>query len=213
MKKDTKKHIDAEINRVLLNDFDRVESFIIGKLKYLCIGAVAIIVLVGIGYGVMFKKERNENAVRQTLANASTKAELVEAIGKYGKAKEAEIARFRLAEIYCTEKNYTEAAAVYKTIAQTSAVNEVKARALLNEAFMFENSGKNEDAVKAFAAVGNNKIFPTGIRAEAFYSAVRLACKINKKDEAGNAFAQIKMLANDESAAQWVNLAKAVYVK
>ena len=209
-KKDNKKHIDAEINRVLLNDFDRIESFVIGKWKYMCIGAVVIIVLVAVGYGVMAKKESNENTVRQAIANASTKAELIEVLGKYGNTKEAENVRFKLAFVYSSEKKYDEAAELYRTIARTSAVNEVKARAAVNEAFMLENAKKTAEAANAFANVGNNKLFPVGIRSEAFYGAVRMAVKLNKKDDAAKNLAALKTLSNNEEAVQWVNLAKAL---
>ena len=53
-----KKQIDAEINRALLNDFDKIENFVVSRWKQMLIGAGVIIVLVAIGYGIFIKKSK-----------------------------------------------------------------------------------------------------------------------------------------------------------
>ena len=108
-KNNNKKQIDAEINRVLLNDFDKIETFIISKWKQLFIGAGVIVVLVAIGYGIMLKKENNERAAQRVIADAATKEQLVDAIKRCSSYKEVDYARIRLAKIYAdvqlTHKN------------------------------------------------------------------------------------------------------------
>ena len=72
-KKENKKQIDAEINRVLLSDFDKIENFVVSRWKQMFIGAGVIIVFVAIAYGIMLKKENNELAAQSAIANAATK--------------------------------------------------------------------------------------------------------------------------------------------
>lgn len=211
--KDNKKHLDAEINRVLLNDFDKIENFVVTRWKQMFIGAGVIIVLIAIAYGIMLKKENDELAAQRAIANAATKQQLVEVIDRYKSYKEADFARIRLARIYSAEKDYAKALELYKTVALNTQDQDLKCQMLLDEAYMLEKSGKFADAVKSFMIIGNNSMYAKGVRAEAYYSALRLSVKENKKDEAAKIFAQLNLLSGDEVAAAWINLGKAIEIK
>ena len=209
MKKDNnKKQIDAEINRVLLNDFDKIETFIISKWKQLFIGAGVIVVLVAIGYGIMLKKENNERAAQRVIADAATKEQLVDAIKRCSSYKEVDYARIRLAKIYADEKDYAKAAELYKTVAQHTQSQDLKCRSLLDCAYMQESSGDFAEAAKSFMVIAGNTMYGAGVRAEAYYSALRLALKANKKDDAAGIFAKLNTFADDQNAATWVTLGK-----
>ena len=212
-KKENKKQIDAEINRVLLSDFDKIENFVVGHWKQMFIGAGVIIVLVAIAYGIMLKKENNELAAQSAIANAATKQQLIEVIERYSSYKEADYARIRLARIYSAENDFAKAQELFKAVAQNTQDQELKCQMLLDEAYMLEKAGKFDDAVKSFMIIGNNSMYAKGVRAEAYYGAMRLAIKQNKKDEAAKAFTQLNLLTGDDVAAVWINLAKAIEVK
>ncbi len=208
MKKDNKKQIDAEINRVLLNDFDKIETFVISKWKQLFIGAGVIIVLVAIAYGIMLKKENNERAAMRVIADASTKEQLIDAIKRCSSYKEVDYARIRLAKIYADEKDYAKAAELYKAVAQNTQSQDLKCRSLLDGAYMQENAGAFAEAARAFMVIADNTMYGAGVRAEAYYSALRLALKANKKDDASKIFAKLNTFAEDQNAATWVTLGK-----
>ena len=211
--KNNKKQLDAEINRMLLNDFDKIENFIVTRWKQMFICAGVIIVLVAVAYGVMLKKENNERAAQSAVANAVTKEQLVEVIGRYKSYKEVDFARIRLARIYSAENDFAKAKELFKTVAMNTEDQELKCRMLLDEAYMIEKENKFADAVKAFNIIANNSMYSNGVRAEAYYSAMRLAIKLNQKDEAAKIFAQLNLLTGDEIAGAWINLAKAIEVK
>ena len=75
-KKHNKKQIDAEINRMLLSDFDKIENFVVSRWKQMFIGAGIIIVIVAIAYGIVVKKDNNAFAARSAIANATGKQQL-----------------------------------------------------------------------------------------------------------------------------------------
>lgn len=212
-KADNKKQIDAEINRVLLNDFDKIETFVISRWKQLFIGAGVIIVLVAIAYGIMLKKENNERAAQRAIADAATEEQLSDVIKRYSSYKEVDFARIRLAKIYADKKDFAKASELYKTVAQNTLSEDLKCRMLLDAAYMQEKSGAFADACKAFAVIGDNSMYSAGIRAEAYYSALRLSIKDNKKDEAAKIAGKLNAFANDASAATWISLAKSLNVK
>ena len=212
-KANNKKQIDAEINRVLLSDFDKIEHFVISRWKQMFIGAGVIIVLVAIAYGVMLKKENNDRAAQRAVADAATKEQLTEVIKRYNSYKEADFARIRLAVIYANEKDFAKASELYKTVAQNTQAEDLKCRMLLDSAYMLEKSGAFADACKAFMSIGDNTMYGAGVRAEAYYSALRLYLKDNKKNEAAAVLGKLKSFAKDSDAATWLTFAETLIVK
>ena len=212
-KANNKKQIDAEINRMLLSDFDKIEHFVISRWKQMFIGAGVIIVLVAIAYGIMLKKENNERAAQRAIANAVTEEQLSDVIKRYASYKEADSARIRLAKIYADKKDFAKASGLYKTVAQNTLSEDLKCRMLLDAAYMQEKAGSFADACKAFMVIGDNSMYSAGIRAEGYYSALRLYLKDNKKDEAGKVFDKLNTFAKDDTAATWLTLAKALIAK
>lgn len=212
-KENNKKHIDAEINRVLLNDFDKIENFVISRWKQMFIGAGVIIVLVAIAYGIVLKKENNAAAARSAIAEASSKEQLIQVIERCKSYSEVDFARIKLARIYAEEKDYAKAGELYKSVAFNTQSQDLKCRMLLDEAYMIENAGEFDKACKAFMVIAENSMYGSGVRAEAYYSAGRLMLKAGKKEDAGKVFDKLNLLASDPAAAIWCNLGKALQAK
>lgn len=212
-KKHNKKQIDAEINRMLLSDFDKIENFVVSRWKQMFIGAGIIIVIVAIAYGIVLKKDNNAFAARSAIANATGKQQLIEVIDRYSSYREADFARIKLAKIYAEEKDYAKAIELYKTVAGNNPDQDLKCQMMLDEAYMQEKSGAFENAVKSFVIIGDNTMFAAGIRAEAYYGAMRLSHKLKKTADADKIFAKLNLLAGDEVADTWINFAKALQSK
>lgn len=214
MKKvNNKKQIDAEINRVLLNDFDKIENFVVTRWKQMFIGAGVIIVLVAIAYGILLKKENNAAAARRAIADASTKEELSQVIERYKSYSEVDFARIKLARICVEAKDFAKAGELYRAVALNTQSQDLKCRMLLDEAYMIEKAGDFDKACKAFVVIADNSMYAAGVRAEAYYSAGRLFLKAGKKDDAAKVFDKLNQLASDETAAVWCNLGKALQAK
>lgn len=207
-KKNEKKQIDAEINRMLLSDFDKIESFVVSRWKEMFIGAAVIIVLVAIAYGIMLKKDSNLRAAQRAIANAATETELIDVINKYSSYSEVDFARIRLAKVYADKKDFAKAGELYKKVAQNTQSQDLKCQMLLDEAYMKEKAGDFAAACKAFMVIADNSMYAVAVRAEAYYSAARLYAKENKKDERANALKKLLAFSNDDSAAIWVSFGK-----
>ena len=118
--KDKKKRaIDAEINRALLDDFDKFNALIHRRWKEMIYYAVAIVAVVAVVAFVFSYRNNQQSKAENVLANATTEEDLVKAIGQYGKYEAADFARLKLARIYIDKNEFAKAAG-YKINTQKS---------------------------------------------------------------------------------------------
>jgi hypothetical protein len=195
MAKDKKKKaIDAEINRALLDDFDKFSALIHQRWKEMIYYAVAIVVVVGIVSAIISYRNNQTNKAENILANALTEEALVKAIDEYGKYEVADFARLKLAVIYINQKNFVKAAEQYKMVSENTLSKDLKERMMLDMAYLQEKEGKIAEAVEAFKNVGNNAENSVAVRAEAYYGAGRLSLVLKDQTNAQIYFEQVTTL-------------------
>ena len=211
MAKDKKKKaIDAEINRALLDDFDKFGGLIHRRWKEMIYCAVAILVVFGIVLYVWDYNQKQIQAANAVLANADTEEALVAAIGKYGKYDAANFARERLASVYIAKKEYAKALTLLTEIVENTKSKELKARTQINIGYLYEEDGKIAEAIAAFQQVGDNVDNSAAVRAEAYYSVGRLSLMQGNKEQAVICFTQVKTLADSSEGNTFATLATAL---
>lgn len=216
MKNDNKKKIDSELNRVLLNDFDRIEGFVRSYWKHMLIGAGVIIVIVAVAYGVILKKEKNEKAAKLAVAVAvkeNNVEKLNDVISKYGDYSSTDNARAVLAKKYFEEKKFDDAAKLYKEVAVKTQDVNLRAQMLLNEAAALEAAAKIDAALKAYAAIGDNAAYGIASRSQAYYQAARIAQSAGKNNEFTAYLAKLNTFSVNLEAESWCLLGNKLNTK
>lgn len=214
MAKDKKKKaIDSEINKALLDDFDKFDSFVHTRWKEMIFASIGVIVVIAIIYTVYLKKASTLLKAENALAMATTEAELLAAIQNYGDYQATDFARIKLSRIYIEQKEFNKAVALLQSVSKNASAKELKERMIIDQAYVIETSGKLEDALKIFKSVAENSMNSIAIRAEAFYGAGRLSIALNDKSNAQIYLEQVKSLFASEEAnngSLWSNLAQAL---
>lgn len=171
----------ADLVDELNEDFDTFESWIVENWRLIaavCVGIIVLVAAIGIGLAVSKAIDRKTS---QAFANADTYEKLVEVLKAHPGAKAAPDARMKLAMLQLDKKDYAGASANFKEIGESKSASEaLRVRASLNAAYVLELQGKTEDALQAFAAIGQSLTNAEDIRFEANYGAGRLAA--DKKD-------------------------------
>ncbi len=211
MAKDKKKKaIDAEINRALLDDFDKFGGLIHRHWKEMIYYAAAILVVIAIVLFVWDYNQKQIQTANAVLTNADTEEALVAAIEKYGKYDAANFAREKLASVYIAKKEYDKAIDLLTAIAENTKSKELKERTKLNIGYLYEESGKVAEAIAAFQQVGDNVVNSVAVRAEAYYSVGRLSLMQGNKEQAVICFTQVKTLAESGEGETFATLATAL---
>jgi predicted negative regulator of RcsB-dependent stress response len=196
MTKDKKKKaIDAEINRALLDDFDKFNALIHRRWKDMIYYSIAIVVIVAVIATVVSIRNKKLAKAENVFANALTEEALIKAIGEYGDYEAADFARLKLARIYIDKKEFAKAAAEYKKVFENTASIDLKERMQLDLAYLLEKEGKNADALAAFKVVGDAVNNSAAVRAEAYYAAGRLSLLEKDSANAKIYLEQVKSLA------------------
>ena len=196
MAKDKKKKaIDAEINRALLDDFDKFNALIHRRWKDMIYYSLAIVVIVAvIAFVISFRNKKLAKA-ENVLANALTEEALIKAIDEYGEYEAADFARLKLARIYIDKKEFEKATAQYKKVFSNTASQDLKERMQLDLAYLLEKEGKIADALAAFKVAGDSVNNSVAVRAEAYYAAGRLSLLEKDSTNAKIYLEQVKTLA------------------
>ena len=174
----------AEILKGAVDDFDKFEDFFTSNIKNILIGfavAALIITVTAIGYS---KYQQSVIAKSAELTTAKTVEELEAVIKKYPQINAVYPAKMRLATLFFNSAKYEKASALYKELASTAPVGEIRNRARLNEAYTLEAMNKSLPAAALFAAIGMDASLPAYIKDEANYSAARIYAAAKKNDKA-----------------------------
>ena len=160
------------------------------------IGAIAIVVVVAVIATIVSIRNKKLAKAENVLANALTEEALIKAINEYGNYEAADFARLKLARIYIDKKEFAKAAAEYKKVSSNTASQDLKERMQLDLAYLLEKEGKIADALVAFKSAGDAVNNSASVRAEAYYSAGRLALLEKDSTNAQIYLEQVKTLAS-----------------
>jgi tetratricopeptide (TPR) repeat protein len=214
--KNKKKALDAEITDALLDDFDKFEHFAITYWKQ--IGAVALLIVVGVALWVMVSDSRKatERRINDEICNAKTEAEIIAVVKKYPTFPAASYARLRLAKIYLEEKKYAKAYEQFKILRSSDVPREMTWRINLDEAYALELEGKKTEAAGKFGVMAADPSLPDGLRCEANYAAGRLYAALKQNDKARKYLtkaSRIRPAVNNQAAMFWVSQAKFILIR
>ncbi|MBQ9788805.1 MAG: hypothetical protein IJW31_04310 [Lentisphaeria bacterium] len=195
--KDKKKRaIDAEINRALLDDFDKFNALIHRRWKEMIYYAVAIVAVVAVVAFVFSYRNNQQSKAENVLANATTEEDLIKAIDQYGKYEAADFARLKLARIYIDKNEFAKAAEQFKKVAANTPSKDLQERMQLDSAYLLEKENKIQEAFAAFKLIGDAADNSVAVRAEAYYGAGRLSIVLKDNANAQIYLEQVKTLGN-----------------
>ncbi|MBS1371694.1 MAG: hypothetical protein HPZ91_17250 [Lentisphaeria bacterium] len=205
-----KKALNAEISKVMMNDFERIGQGVIDYWKPLALVVVGIAVLVAAICWAAGHQKSSARRAQEALAEASSIGELTGALETYGTSPAAPATRYRLASLYIKDKKYDEALGQLK-LASGSEDAYLNGNIALTGAYVLEQTGRLADAAAKFAALSGDAAFPAVMRAEARFAAARLYVKQKELAQAAGLLAQIPSSDVPQGAASsWDELSSAL---
>jgi len=175
-----------DLPEVEISEFDKFELFVTKHYKSIVLGAMAIIVAVGIGVIVKDAQEEADKEVVSIISKAQTEEELIQVIQDNSGHRAVGSAQLRLAKIYFDAKKYDEVASVYNDVLASDVVEIVKTRVKLNLAALKEVQGESAEAQALYEEIAANATLSQEIRDEADYSVARILVANKKLDDAKN---------------------------
>lgn len=177
----SKKQLDRAISQEVVSDFEKFEFFFGKYWRHTILAGVVLVLLISLVFGLFRYRQSNIREANALLSAAKTEAELVEALKKHPDAAAAVSARLRLAIMYLADKKYVQAEEQFKAVAENEDLNSsIRERAMLNRAYLMEQSGREKEAAAEFENIGRNPKAAANIRAEANYSAGRIYLKLKE---------------------------------
>lgn len=176
------KALDAEIKNSLTNGIGEFELFFMEHWKALTAAGLAIVLAIGVVYGVRGWMRSQELKAQDALASAQTVEALQKALAEYGTYPSAAFARIRLARL-CMQKNKLKEAEVQYKVLETSGLPpEMLLRVKIDRGYLTEKSGDLKTAAELLAACAATPSAPAGLRAEAEFGAGRLYAALKNND-------------------------------
>lgn len=173
------KKLDRAISQEVVSDREKFEYFFGTYWKQITAASAVLVVLISLAFAFY---RHHQSAIREAnaaLSEAKTAEEIIAVLAKHPSESASVAARLRLASLYLADKKYDQAAEEFKKVAGDENLSApIRFRAMLNCAYLTEQSGKEAGAAEEFSAVGRNPEVPINLRAEANYSAGRIYCKL-----------------------------------
>lgn len=176
---------------VEITEFEKMELFVAKYYKSIIIGAVAIVVAVGIGVIVVDQMKKSDMSSMYAVSEANTVDALKKVIVSERGSKAVVAAQLKLAKLYLDKKEYDKVKQVYSDILNSDAINCTKSRVKLNLIALEETQGDVDGALAKYKALGEDLSLSEEVRAEANYETARLLISKNKTDEAKEILAQL----------------------
>ena len=198
-KSQNSKAIHSAITHELMSDAERVEFLLVSHWKGIVAALVALAAAVAFGFLGYTAYRSSRHKAASALADASTEAELREALESYGSAPGAPAARFRLATRLAAEKKYADALAELEKVAADNSNPAFAAQAALTAAYLHETAGDGK-AMQAFADLGARPDLPELFRAEANFNAARIEAAAGRLPEAVGFLDRIPKAADSQTA-------------
>ena len=173
-KQHDRKALDAEIKNSLTTGIGEFELFFMEHWKAITAVGLAIVLAIGIVYGVRGWLRSQELKAQDALVSAQTVEALQKALAQYGTDASAVFARIRLARLCMQENKLKEAEIQYKVLETSGLPPELLVRIKIDRGYLTEKSGDLKGAAEILSGVAANASAPAGLRAEAEFGAGRL---------------------------------------
>lgn len=205
-----RKELDAEIKNSLTTGIGEFELFFMEHWRALTAAGLAIVLAIGIVYGVRGWMRSCQLEAQDALAAAQTVEALQKALAKYGTDPSAAFARIRLARLCMQENKLKEAEVQYKVLETSGLPPEMLIRVKIDRGYLTEKSGDLKGAAEILALVAANASAPAGLRAEAEFGAGRLYAALKNNDLAKKHLDACVRLQGQAGIAgqQWVTFAQ-----
>lgn len=205
-----RKELDAEIKNSLTTGIGEFELFFMEHWRALTAAGLAIVLAIGIVYGVRGWMRSCQLEAQDALAAAQTVEALQKALAKYGTDPSAAFARIRLARLCMQENKLKEAEVQYKVLETSGLPPEMLARVRIDRGYLIEKSGDLKGAAEMLASVAAGASAPAGLRAEAEFGAGRLYAALKNNDLAKKHLESCVRLQNQAGfgAQQWAAFAR-----
>ncbi len=194
------KKLNSAITQELMGDVERVEFMLMSYWKVLVLALALVVIVIVAGFWGCSSYRASQHRAAVALADAATAEELRAALEAYPSAPGASLARYRLATLLIDAKDYDAALAELQLISGEENNPELAAQAALNEAYLYELSGKSDQAAKVFSELGTRMGFPELLRAEANFNAARLYAVAGDLTSAVAALKRIPQSSGSQSA-------------
>lgn len=141
--------------------------------------------------GLKMYKKGEEGRIGQAYAAATTTEKLKSFAAQNAGHELAGVAHLRLADEAYAAGNYTQAAASYKTAAETLKKGPLGGRAYLGRAISVLQGGSASEAESLLKAIAADAAQLNSVRAEAYYHLASLAASAGRIDEANKYLEQL----------------------
>lgn len=205
-----RKALDAEIKNSLTDGIGEFELFFMEHWRALTAAGLAIVLAIGVVYGVRGWMRSQELKAQDALASAQTVEALQKALAQYGSSPAASFARIRLARLCMDANRIKEAEAQYKILETSGLPPEMLIRVKIDRGYLTEKSGDLKAAAEILSACAANPAAPSGLRAEAEFGAGRLYAALKNSDLAKKHLDNCVRLQNQIGIGgqQWVAFAQ-----
>ncbi len=192
---------------VISKELDAVDNFVLKywkKYVYLAIAAVIIVALTLITIRTLEHKALSSS---QELVNADNTAELQAAIKNNPGNALTPYCSLELVSSMVSDNDASGAKNLCNSIVASSQDSYIVSRAKLDLAYIAENQGENEEALKIFNQISSDMTFPDAFRCEALYNSGRIYLAMGKNDLAIEKLKKSSDFSND-SCVGWPEFAK-----
>lgn len=204
-KKADARQIEKNIGAALFSDTERMEMWFAAYWKKAALIALALVVVF---CGLLFWYQtaaRRERELLRKISNSYNIDELRQLIAGNPKSSGINFGRYRLARILISEKEYTQAEAVFKEIissgkAADSLLNE---KARLGLGYCLEMQNKFVDGAAIFQSIADDEAVSLAARAEAECAAMRLFIENGDFDKAENIAANNSRIPENRMTSYW----------
>ena len=175
----------------ITRDCNSFEVWFIENGKKVAWACVAIVVIVAIVFSVLQIRKSARAKAYSALASAVTEQQLQDALKQYPNGTAAAEARFRLARVFIQAKNNKAALEQLALVAaDEEALPFTRGRAILDTGYLYENDGKQKEALAQYEKAAADLRLPEDARLEGYYAAGRIQLQLKDFAKARTAFKQ-----------------------